>query len=50
MKVQWRPEHEGQIRENSTTQHLIGYRRCLEIPGLQESALIRLGTIFGIGC
>jgi len=48
--VQWRLEHEGQIKKNSTPEHLIGYLRCLEMPGLQKSALIRLGTISGIDC
>jgi len=36
--VQWRPEHKGQIKKISTPEHLIGYLRCLETPGLLESA------------
>jgi len=33
--VQWRPEHEVQIKKKiSTEEYLIGYLRCLEMPGL----------------
>jgi len=34
----------------STTEHLIGSMRCLEMLGMQDNALIGLDTIFGIAC
>jgi len=38
------------FEKNSTTKHLKGYLRCLEILGMQDNALIGLGTIYGIFC